>query len=143
MKNQEKKIFVTLGPSTLNKKFLEFAKNEKISFLRLNMSHIKIKNLQKTINFIKKHNNNTPICIDTEGAQIRTSKIKNITKVLKKDNFIYINKDNIKVVRPNFGLAPKYYDIILGKRFKKNIKNGSRLTLSMIEGKIKKPNDYI
>jgi pyruvate kinase len=99
MKNQEKKIFVTLGPSTLNKKFLEFAKNEKISFLRLNMSHIKIKNLQKTINFIKKHNNKTPICIDTEGAQIRTKFEKKI---------FYNKKDKLKIHRNkgNFCLYP-------------------------------------
>ena len=38
-------IFCTLGPASLNKKFLNFAKN-KVDLLRLNMSHIKIKNLK-------------------------------------------------------------------------------------------------
>ena len=38
------------------------------------MSHIEIKNLQKNINFVKKYSS-VPICIDTEGAQIR-SKVK-------------------------------------------------------------------
>ena len=63
-------IFCTLGPSSLNKKFLKFTKN-KVDLLRLNMSHIEVKNLSKTINFIRRHTK-TPICVDTEGAQIRT-----------------------------------------------------------------------
>ena len=72
-------IFCTLGPASLNKKFLNFAKN-KVDLLRLNMSHIEIKNLKKIINFIRSYTK-TPICIDTEGAQIRT-KIK-ISKFFK------------------------------------------------------------
>ena len=72
-------IFCTLGPASLNKKFLNFAKN-KVDLLRLNMSHIKIKNLKKTINFIRSYTK-IPICIDTEGAQIRT-KVK-ISKFFK------------------------------------------------------------
>ena len=35
------------------------------------MSHLNLANLKKSIKFIKKHTN-IPICIDTEGAQIRT-----------------------------------------------------------------------
>ena len=72
-------IFCTLGPASLNEKFLNFAKN-KVDLLRLNMSHIKIKNLKKTINFIRSYTK-TPICIDTEGAQIIT-KVK-ISKFFK------------------------------------------------------------
>ena len=77
MKNKIE-ILCTLGPASLNAKFLKFAKN-KISLLRLNMSHIEVKDLKKYIIFIKK-NTNIPICIDTEGAQIRTkiNKKKNI-----------------------------------------------------------------
>ena len=63
-------IWVTLGPSSLNKDFLKFCKN-KVSLLRLNMSHINLKKMAKIISFVKK-NSNIPICIDTEGAQIRT-----------------------------------------------------------------------
>ena len=35
-------IWATLGPSSLNKDFLKFCKN-KVSLLRLNMSHINLK----------------------------------------------------------------------------------------------------
>ena len=75
-------ILCTLGPASLNKKFLNFT-NNKVSLLRLNMSHIKPKKLSHHINFIKK-NTSTPICIDTEGAQIRTK--------INKKKFFKINK---------------------------------------------------
>ena len=50
------------------------------------MSHLSAKNLEKNIKFIKA-NSNLNICIDTEGAQIRTKTEKNIiTKKSKTDN---------------------------------------------------------
>ena len=66
------KILVTLGPSSLNRKFLKFCVKENVQLLRLNMSHIEIEDLENQIKFIKRNIKNAPICIDTEGAQIRT-----------------------------------------------------------------------
>ena len=37
-----------------------------------------------------------------------------------------ITKNNIKVVRPNFGLHPKYFKKILGKKINKNLFFGDR-----------------
>jgi pseudaminic acid synthase len=37
-------------------------------------------------------------------------------------------KENIKVIRPGFGLEPKYYDMIIGKVAKKDLKKGTALT---------------
>ena len=82
------KILCTLGPSSLNKKFLKFSRNN-IDLLRINMSHVSEINLPKIIKKIKQHTN-TPICIDTEGAQIRTKIKKKI--YYKKNNIIKINK---------------------------------------------------
>ena len=76
-------IFVTLGPSSLNKNFLRFIKN-KVSLVRLNMSHVKVDKLEKKIKFIRKYCS-IPICIDTEGAQIRI-----------KSNFVKLKKLKFK-----------------------------------------------
>ncbi len=83
-------IFCTLGPSSLKKDFLKFS-NKKVDLLRLNMSHINPKNLKRIIKFIRKYTS-TPICIDTEGAQIRTKIIKN--KKIKKNSIINLFKNN-------------------------------------------------
>ena len=47
-------IFCTIGPSSLNKKFLIFS-NERIDLLRINMSHVQIKDLKNIINKIRKY----------------------------------------------------------------------------------------
>jgi pyruvate kinase len=81
------KRIITLGPKSLNKSFLISIKN-KVDLLRLNMSHLNIKELKKHILFIKKYSS-IPICIDTEGAQIRTKIVRE--KILKKGQEIKIS----------------------------------------------------
>lgn len=84
----KKKILIisTLGPSSLNRKFLKFA-NKNIDLLRLNMSHINPSQLETKIRYIRKFTNK-PICIDTEGAQIRTKVRKE--KFFKKKSYLKI-----------------------------------------------------
>ena len=94
----KKKIFCTLGPSSLNPSFLKFANNKRIDLLRLNMSHVKIEQLEKYIKLIKKYSK-LPICIDTEGAQIR-SKVKK-EKFFKKNSKLEISNEK------NFALYPE------------------------------------
>ena len=76
----KKEIFCTLGPASLNAKFLKFVNKNKVDLLRINMSHVNINQLNKIIKFVRKFTN-IPLCIDTEGAQIRTkTKKKNFLK---------------------------------------------------------------
>ncbi len=90
------KIFCTLGPSSINKKFLSYAEG-KVNLLRLNMSHLSLKKLEENIKYIRKYSN-IPICIDTEGAQIRT-------KVKKRQYFK--KNSNIEITtNKNFTLYP-------------------------------------
>lgn len=41
-------------------------------------------------------------------------------------------KENLGVIRPGYGLPPKYYDLFLGKKVNKEIKKGTPLTWDMI-----------
>jgi pseudaminic acid synthase len=43
-----------------------------------------------------------------------------------------ITEENIKIVRPSFGLAPKHYNEVLGKTVNKNLEYGDRLSLEDI-----------
>ena len=36
-----------------------------------------------------------------------------------------ITKENMRAIRPGYGLSPKYFDKILGKRVNKDIKKGT------------------
>lgn len=43
-----------------------------------------------------------------------------------------ITKENMRSIRPGLGLAPKYYDILLGKKVKCDVKRGTALSWDMI-----------
>jgi pyruvate kinase len=92
------KIICTLGPKSVNRNLLKFF-NNKVNLLRLNLSHLTINKLIQNIKFIKK-NSTIPICIDTEGAQIRT-------KVKKEKH--YKSGQNLKILNTggNFCLYPE------------------------------------
>lgn len=43
-----------------------------------------------------------------------------------------LTQDDIKRVRPGFGLAPKYEDLVVGKTMKYDAKKGARMSLDMV-----------
>ena len=78
-----KKILITLGPKSLKKNIIQKMDEYGIFVFRINLSHTPINQLKETITTIKKYTN-TPICLDSEGAQIRNRKMLN-DKVIVKD----------------------------------------------------------
>ncbi|WP_339311018.1 pseudaminic acid synthase [Paenibacillus sp. FSL M7-0896] len=43
-----------------------------------------------------------------------------------------LTADNIKVIRPGYGLAPKYYDLLLGKRLRTDLPVGTPLSWDLL-----------
>ncbi|MCW7466189.1 pseudaminic acid synthase [Leptospira levettii] len=43
-----------------------------------------------------------------------------------------IGPDNVKIIRPGLGLAPKYYDILIGRKFKKDCSLGTPLVWDLV-----------
>lgn len=54
-----------------------------------------------------------------------------VSKNIKKGE--KITEDNIRIVRPAYGLKPKYYSDVLGKRVKKNLYMGNPLKIDEVE----------
>ncbi len=54
-----------------------------------------------------------------------------ISKAIKKGE--KLNLDNVKSVRPGFGLHPKYLDDVLGKKINRDLEKGDRLSWNVIE----------
>lgn len=44
-----------------------------------------------------------------------------------------ISSENIRIIRPGYGLAPKYYDSLIGKSFSKEAKAGTPLSLDLVK----------
>ena len=100
-------IFCTVGPRSLNKNFLKFS-DKNVDLLRINMSHVNLKSIESIVKKIRKFTK-TPICLDTEGAQIRT-KIKKIKK-FNVGNRLHINFNEKKY---------NFYPENIIKKFEKN-----------------------
>ena len=64
-------ILCTLGPSSMNERIIKRLEELNVSLLRINLSHTLVTDVAETIHSIQKHTS-VPICLDTEGAQIRT-----------------------------------------------------------------------
>ena len=43
-----------------------------------------------------------------------------------------LNETNLRIVRPGLGLAPKYYDVILGRKVNKGVKMGTAVDWGII-----------
>ena len=79
-----------------------------------------------------------------KSVGIATFKISNKSKIsLNGKRSIYVSTDipkgqkisrnNIKVVRPSYGLNPKFYKRVLGKETIKTLKAGSRLKMEFLK----------
>ena len=69
-----RELLCTLGPSSMNDRVIARLDDLGASLFRVNLSHTKLEDVASTIRFIQKRTS-VPICIDSEGAQIRTADI--------------------------------------------------------------------
>ena len=98
------KILTTLGPSSLNKEIIQKLSKRGVDYFRINMSHTSIDELKNHIDKIKKYSE-VPICIDSEGAQVRTSTVPVNTAFADRQTIKLVS--SVKVEKPNqIGLWP-------------------------------------
>ena len=83
------KILCTLGPATLKKGVIRRLEDLDVDLFRLNLSHTRIEDLEDQINFISSVTN-VPLCLDTEGAQIRTGTLQGGELELEETDIIKI-----------------------------------------------------
>lgn len=100
------KILTTLGPSSLNKKVINDLTNLNIDLFRLNMSHVKINELESIIELIRSFSK-TPICIDTEGAQIRNDDAENNKVLYEKGDTVKILFEKTLATKNEISFSPK------------------------------------
>ena len=87
-------LICTIGPSSNNPYVLRRMKQLGVTLLRINMSHTSIPQLDKMVKSVRAITD-IPICIDTEGAQIRTGNVINNSIELKQGTIVELTKKNI------------------------------------------------
>ena len=64
-------LLCTLGPASMNETVIGRLADLGVTLFRINLAHTKVGDLRQTIEFIRGVTS-VPVCLDTEGAQIRT-----------------------------------------------------------------------
>ena len=85
----KKEILCTIGPSSLNEWTINRLQSLGVSLFRINLSHTSLEDLPVFIHTITE-NSDVPICLDTEGAQIRTSDFRTRSIIVKDNSKINI-----------------------------------------------------
>ena len=100
-----KKLLATIGPSSLNKEVIQLMELNGVNLLRINLSHTKINDLKNIIESIKLWSS-VPICLDSEGAQIRNQDMINESVVFTKGDHVNIHKSNTIGDSENISFTP-------------------------------------
>jgi len=84
----------------------------------------------KSIKNIEKALGDTAYKYTLEMTKARSAARSFVVKDIEKNKLF--TEDNIKSIRPGYGLPPNYIDIVLGKKAKKNIEKGIPLSWGLI-----------
>ena len=106
MNNKQTKIIVTLGPATNTEKTLRIIKDRGVDFVRVNMSHSSLEDLEYFINLSQKVG--IPFILDTEGSQIRTGDLEHDYIHLKENDELKLCANKITGNTDILSLKPGY-----------------------------------
>lgn len=102
-----KEILCTLGPSSLNDSVISRLEELGVSLFRLNLSHTKISDLARIVEYV--HSRTTvPLCLDTEGAQIRTGTLIDGKVWLRENSTVCICRQLVPGDANRINLYPNY-----------------------------------
>ena len=139
-----KKILCTLGPASMNEKTIIRLDDLGVSMFRLNLSHTRIEELAEAITYVKERTH-IPLCLDTEGAQIRNGLIKKGSVEMQEQTTVRILGESVVGDETQFSLYPDYivkelvvgdfvsidFDLVLLQVIETNVKTA---TLRVLNG---------
>jgi len=102
----EKEIICTLGPASMKAEVIARLEELGVNLLRINLSHTQLDEIADIIRFIQ-NITSVPICLDTEGAQIRTGNMREDKVFLSENSIIHIHPHPILGDSHNFNLYPE------------------------------------
>ena len=104
MSKKDIKIITTLGPATNTESDLRKIKDKGVNFVRINMSHSSIDDLEYFITLAKAVD--IPFIIDTEGSQIRTGALNEASISLDENDEVQVFKEPLVGDKHKISLQP-------------------------------------
>jgi pyruvate kinase len=100
------KVLVTLGPASLNKKIVKKLADRGVDLFRINLSHTKLNDLGDILKKLKSWTE-VPICLDSEGAQIRNQDMATEFVHFKTGDTVKIHHQQVIGDNKNISFAPQ------------------------------------
>ncbi len=97
---------VTLGPSSLDEETVRQCAAEDVFVFRLNLSHTPLETLEELIADIQGWTD-TPVCLDSEGAQIRNESMKGGRVNFREGEAVKIHFDSVEGDQANISFMPR------------------------------------
>jgi len=101
------KVLATLGPSSLNQKTVKSLTNEGVSLFRINLSHTSLDDVKGVIEKIQSWTD-VPVCLDSEGAQIRNQDMVSESVYFREGDQVNIHDKSIIGDSNNISFTPDY-----------------------------------
>ena len=98
-------ILCTLGPASFNGQVIRRLDDLGVSLFRINLSHTKAQDLTAIIDNIQAHTD-VPICLDTEGAQIRTGDFVDLRIELRENSIVRAPRRKVPGDPTSFNFYP-------------------------------------
>lgn len=100
-----KSILCTLGPASMNDWTIRRLEELGVSLFRINLSHTRLKDVARNVAFLKERTR-VPVCLDSEGAQVRTGDFVEPTLTLNGNSMIRVHRNRVPGDAHNFNLYP-------------------------------------
>lgn len=100
-------ILCTIGPASLSERVISRLEYLGVSLFRVNLSHTKIEDVEKVVRAIQSYTS-VPVCLDTEGAQIRTTILVDGSVSLRENTVVTLHARLVPGDSYNLGLYPPY-----------------------------------
>lgn len=101
------KLLVTLGPSSLKKDIVTAIDKHDIFLFRINLSHTPLEKVEETIHLIRSFSD-TPICLDSEGAQVRNQVMREGFAYFKHDSLVTVHHRQVSGDSENISFTPDF-----------------------------------
>jgi pyruvate kinase len=100
-----RRVICTVGPASRKPGIIRRLQALGVSLFRINLSHTPLEEVGPAVAFLQKHST-VPICLDSEGAQVRTGTFATALTDLRKDSVIQVHCSPISGDAQKFNFTP-------------------------------------
>ncbi|MFC1643986.1 sulfate adenylyltransferase [Candidatus Omnitrophota bacterium] len=104
-KKIKKEIICTLGPASMKERVIVRLEGLGVSLFRINLSHTRLKDVTDIIRYVQ-GKTSVPLCLDTEGAQIRTGYLHDNEVLLPENSVVRVPFRGVAGDQNSFNLYP-------------------------------------